>query len=129
MDNATAAKAWIDAWSRGWAARNAELVAERYTAGARVRTLPFREPEPILEYARRNFEAEDELEFMFGEPVVGSDHRAAVEYWASWRENGEDVTIAGASLLRFNAEGLVEEHWDYWVASSGRISVPEGWGR
>ena len=129
MDCGAAAAKWVDAWSRGWATGDADIVVARYASQARVRTLPFREPEPILDYARRNFALEEDLDFSFGRPVVGADGRAAVEYWSSWREAGEVVTIAGVSLLRFGEDGLVEEHWDYWVSTEGRLRPPAGWGQ
>jgi hypothetical protein len=35
-----------------------------------------------------------------GPPIVW-DGRAAVEWWASWTEQGQELTYAGVSLLRF----------------------------
>ena len=56
----------------------------------------------------------------FGEPVVSGD-RAAVEWWASWTEDGQPITLAGATLLRFDDEGKVVDQRDYWNQASGRI--------
>src|SRR5438445_13166540 len=36
----------------------------------------------------------------FGEPIVSGD-RAAVEWWGSWREQGQELTFAGVTVLRF----------------------------
>ena len=37
------------------------------------------------------------------------------------RENGEDVTLAGTSLLRFNEDGQVVEQRDAWAVEDGRV--------
>ena len=47
------------------------------------------------------------------EPIVDGD-RAAIPWWASLREDGADTTLAGTSVLRFDADGLVIEQWDAW---------------
>ena len=50
--------------------------------------------------------------------------RAAVEWWTFAREGGEDVTLAGISLLRFDAQGLVVEQRDAWAVTEGRVERP-----
>ena len=132
MDAEAAARAWSEAWRRGWVTKDPDLVAERYAPGAVFRSHPFREPwvgtEGARTYARRALEGEDEIEAWFGDPVVSGD-RAAVEYWATLLEDGERVTIAGASILRFDADGRVIEHRDYWTLDHGTHPPPDGWGR
>jgi hypothetical protein len=92
------------------------------------RSHPFRDPEPSpRDYVERQFAAEDEIECRFGEPLVTGD-RAAVEWWASWREDGETLTLAGTTVLRFAPDGLVAEHVDYWVDGTGRLEPYAGWG-
>jgi hypothetical protein len=54
--------------------------------------------------------------------------RAAVEWWASWVEDGAELTLAGATVLRFDDEGRVVEHLDYWVETQGRLLPFAGWG-
>jgi hypothetical protein len=39
--------------------------------------------------------------------------RAAVEWWGSWRGQGQELTFAGVTVLRFNDEGKVVDHRDY----------------
>ena len=63
-----------------------------------------------------------------GEPVVGVDH-AAVEWWAALREKGVETTLAGTSVLQFDAEGFVIEQRDAWNQAEGRRDPPQGWGR
>ncbi len=56
--------------------------------------------------------------------------RAAVQWWASLVEDGKAVTLAGTSILTFDAEGPVVDQWDTWnVLDDKRREPPEGWGR
>jgi hypothetical protein len=43
---------------------------------------------------------------------------------ASLLEDGEDVTLAGTSDLRFDAAGLVTEQWDAWNVVPKRRDPP-----
>lgn len=105
-------------------------MAALYAADATYRSHPMRDPEPggALGYVRRQFAVEQGVECWFGEPVAGR-HRAAVEWWASLREGGAAVTLAGTTLLRFEAAGQVTDHVDYWVSEPGRRQPWSGWGR
>jgi hypothetical protein len=76
----------------------------------------------------RAFGEESFVEAWFGEPVVAGE-RAAVEYWAILEAAGAELTIAGAAVLRFDADGRVVEHRDYWDQIDGRREPPPGWGR
>jgi hypothetical protein len=88
---------------------------------------PFREPQTARGYVERAFGEEDVVQAWFGEPVVSGD-RAAVEYWAILRAEAE-LTIAGAAFLRFDDDGRVIQHRDYWDQIDGRREPAEGWGR
>jgi ketosteroid isomerase-like protein len=131
MDGAEAAKSWVEAWSRGWAASDADAVASAYAEDAIFRSHPFREPhlgrEGAREYARWAFEGEETVEFRFGEPVVDGA-RAAVEYWAILRSEGKDHTLFGIAFLRFGPDGLVVSQRDCWSMEEGGRAPPSGWG-
>jgi hypothetical protein len=59
-------------------------------------------------------------ECRFGEPVV-SGTRAAVDWWAAITSMDRSIeTVAGTSLLRFDAAGLVVEQRDAWASEPGR---------
>ena len=88
---------------------------------------PFRQPDSARSYAERAFGEEDLVQAWFGDPVVSGD-RAAVEYWAVLRAQDE-LTIAGTALLRFDPDGRVRDHRDYWAQVEGRREPPTGWGR
>ena len=93
-----------------------------YAAEVVYSSEPFRIPynglEGVRSYVSQAFEEEESARSMFGEPVVG-DGRAAVPWWANLVENGLRITLAGSSLLCFNADGLVIEQWDAWNQADG----------
>ena len=79
-------------------------------------------------YAGRQFDLEHSIECRFGTPIAAGD-RAVVEWWASWVEDERELTLAGATVLRFDGNGRVVEHVDYWVERDGRLAPFTGWGR
>jgi hypothetical protein len=123
VDAAAAARLWVDAWETGWRAHDPAPIAARYAATAEFRSHPFREPEDPRAYVERVF-AEEEIipEVWFGEPIVGGN-RASVEYRATVRYAGRDHELAGVSVLRFDDEGLVIEHRDYWALEPDPAAV------
>ena len=131
MNTRDAAQRWSDTWSASWVARNSEPIAALYAPGAIYSTAPFRTPyigpEGALEYLRPVLAEESAVTAWFGEPVVDGD-RAAIQWWASFLENGIEVTYAGTSVLRFNDVGLVVDEWDTWNQADGRLEPGEGWG-
>ena len=73
------------------------------------------------------FSDQAEAECRFGEPVVDGD-RAAVDWWAIMTgKDGSVESIAGTSLLRFDA-GLVIEQRDVWAVERGRRELDD-WAR
>jgi hypothetical protein len=117
VDTTEAARRWADTWQRSWPVRDSEAIVALYADSVPYRALAFREPDlglaGVRGYLEREFGLEEEIECSFGEPIVSGD-RAAVEWWASWVEGGTPVTLAGTSVLRFDADGLVIDHRDYW---------------
>jgi hypothetical protein len=118
MDVADAARRWRDTWQRAWPARDAEAIVGLYAEGCAYRALVFREPDlglaGVRRYLTENFAIEQDVECWFGEPVAGDGDRAAVEWWATLLENGQRLTFAGTTILRFDADGQVVDHRDYW---------------
>ena len=112
-----AARLWAEAWKQGWEALDPEPIMARYAPNAVHFTQPFREPSrdagDVRAYVERVFQEEEDPRVWIGEPIVDGD-RAAIPWWASLREEGADATLAGTSVLRFDADGLVVEQWDAW---------------
>jgi hypothetical protein len=132
MDSASAARRWADVWQRAWEAEDTEAIVALYHADAVFSTQPFRTPyrgrSGVRDYVSRSFSEEEGPRVWVGEPVVGGEH-AAIEWWAALTEDGIEITLAGTSVLRFDAEGLVVEQRDTWNQANGLQEPPEGWGR
>lgn len=129
MHVADAAARWAATWERSWTAGTVGPITALYAPAASYRSHPMRDPEPggAEAYVRRTFAEETGVRCRFGTPIVAGD-RAAVEWWASFTEDGAEVTLAGATVLVFDADGLVVEHVDYWAQAAGRVEPFDGWG-
>ncbi len=132
METRDAATRWAATWQRAWEALDVEAIVALYADEARFTSQPFRPVDEgragVRDYVGGAFAEEAEVRAWFGAPVVDGD-RAAVEWWAALLEDGEAVTLAGTSMLRFDAAGLVVEQRDTWNMAPGRVDPPAGWGR
>ncbi len=112
VDTRQAAQRWANVWERGWHEHDAAAIAALYAEGAFWQQHPFREPEPG--YLARVFAEEESAQCRFGTPIVDGD-QAAVPWSAQTRlTDGGTEDLAGVSLLRFSAGGLVMEQRDRW---------------
>jgi hypothetical protein len=115
MDTREAAKRWAETWERGWRGQDTTEILPLYAAEARLQSHPFRDAVAPADYIDPTFGEEESAECWFGEPIVDGD-RAAVEWSAETKlkdESGEK--LAGVSLVRFDADGLVVEQRDFWA--------------
>lgn len=132
MDAETASRRWREVWLHGWPDKDADAIVSLYADEATLRSEPFRDTHEgaagVREYVEWAFSEQDAGEVWFGRPIVDGD-RATCEYWAVVSFEGREETIAGISVLRFGADGLVIEQRDYWNVSEGRGEPPSGWGR
>ncbi len=126
MDAREAATQWVETWAPAWPAKDVEAISALYADAATYRALAFREPRGTASYLADTFAAEHDVECWFGEPVTAGD-RAAVEWWGSWVESGNALTLAGATFLRFDGEGTLVDHRDYWNELRRRASPYAGW--
>jgi ketosteroid isomerase-like protein len=130
MDVQAAARRWAETWERAWRARDVEPIAALYADDALYRGLAFREPDRgiagVRRYLEENFAIEEEIECWFGEPIAAGS-RAAVEWWGTWIEEGRRLTLAGTTVLRFDSDGQVVDHRDYWNQVERREPPFEGW--
>lgn len=127
-----AATRWARVWRDAWEARDTEAIVELYAPDALFSTESFRAPyrgrEGVRTYVQQAFDEEKGPRVWVGQPVVDSD-RAAIEWWAAVEENGVEVTLAGISMLRFDADGLVIDQRDAWNQAAGLREPPDGWGK
>jgi hypothetical protein len=130
MSVEAAAARWAETWSRAWPERDVEAIAALYSDAAVYRSLAFREPDlglaGVRRYLEEQFGAEQNVECWFGRPIVSGD-RAAVEWWGAWTEQGQELTFAGVSVLRFDEQGQVVDHRDYDNDVQRRAPPYAGW--
>jgi predicted SnoaL-like aldol condensation-catalyzing enzyme len=129
VDALKAAERWAHGWENAWPQGDVEAIVRLYAPGAIYRSHPHRAPEEggARGYVTRQFREEEAVTCRFGSPIAVGD-RAAVEWWASWVEGGGELTLSGATVLRFDEDGQVVEHLDYWADSPGRLGPFPGWG-
>ncbi len=120
MSTEEAARRWAEEWAQGWREHDSARIGALYADDAVFRSAPFRDPQDPRAYADWAFSDEDAVECRFGEPLVSGD-RAVVEWWAISSSGGQEETLAGVSLLRFEEDGLVVEQRDYWHMEPGRL--------
>jgi hypothetical protein len=124
-----AARRWLDAWARGWATHDVDLIASLYAKDATQVSAFFRDPQRPADYAAWAFSEEESAEVWFAEPLVEGE-RAAVAWWGiSHLVDGRDTTLAGVSMLEFGGDGLVVRQRDYWnEALDAALAPPDDWG-
>jgi hypothetical protein len=125
------AREWLDVYGEAWRTGDDELVADLFTADAVYRSDPLRPPlvgsDAIRQYWREATSTQEELELRFGRPLV-LGNRVVVEWWATMRDDGREVTLPGCLVLRFRPGGRCQELREYWNRQEGRREPPEGWG-
>jgi hypothetical protein len=126
VDVESAARRWVDVWTRAWLEADVDAIAALYAPDAVFYSHPFRERRRPADYVAWAFGDEDLVECRFGTPLIADD-RAAVDWWAvlKSKEDGSLSSIAGTSLLRFDADGLVVEQRDAWGEAEGRRELPD----
>jgi hypothetical protein len=121
---------WKAAWETNWASGTLRDVLPLYAEGAVFRTVPHRDadvgPEAIGNVFDTFQAAATDVVCRFGEPLV-SGSRAVVEWWASWTEDGDPMSMAGISTIWFDEAGLVAESRDYWNVTAAKTEPYEGW--
>ena len=131
MDPINAAERWAQVWHDAWEARDTEAIVALYAPEVRFSTeafrAPYRGPDGVRAYVALAFDEERDPRVWVGAPIVDGT-RAAIEWWAAVIENGIEITLAGVSVLHFDAAGLVVEQWDSWNQGEGLHAPPERWG-
>jgi len=86
-------QAFLASTAHAWPQRDAEAIAALYADTVVYRSPAFRPPDLGLAGVRRylgeQLPAEENIECWFGRPIV-SGGRPAVEWWASWTEQGQE---------------------------------------
>jgi hypothetical protein len=106
-------------------------VLSLFTEGAHYRSSPVQEPyvghEQIRTYWRRGAGSQRRTQVRMGRPLVDGS-RAAVEWWTTMVDDGEEVTLPGCLLLRFEPDGRCSDLREYWNLETGLRKPFPGWG-
>jgi ketosteroid isomerase-like protein len=112
-------------WAQAWPFADVDAITALYAPDAIFYSHPFRKRQGPAEYAAWAFEDQEAAKCRFGEPLVDGT-RAAVDWWAVvTSKDGSVQSLAGTSLLRFDADGLVVEHRDAWGEANGHRELPD----
>jgi ketosteroid isomerase-like protein len=122
---------WVEAYRRAWEERDADAAAALFTEDSEYRTQPFLDPyrgqAGVHGYWTQVTATQEEVGVRMGRPFVDGD-RVTVEFWTAMTNDGTDITLAGALLLRFAADGRCARLREYWVIEPGRHEPHAGWG-
>ena len=131
MTEARAAAArWARTWTEAWEQMDTEAIVALYAPDATFSTEPFREAyrglDGVRAYVSQAFAEEESPRVWVSKPIVDGN-RASISWWAALRENDADTTLAGTSVMEFDADGLVVEQWDAWNVIGEKRSPPSDW--
>jgi ketosteroid isomerase-like protein len=122
---------WLERYRKAWIACDADEAHTLFTEDAIYREHPFEKPftgrDAIRQYWYTVTRGQSAIELTYGAPVV-TGNRVAVEWWANLLKDGKPITLAGEFLLTFEDGGRCRELREYWIATEGRITPPDGWG-
>jgi ketosteroid isomerase-like protein len=122
---------WTRGYQRAWEGSDAALVLTLFTEDANYRSNPFEAPHVGHDGIRAYWEAvtsqQRDARVVMGQPFVDGD-RVAVEWWTTMVSGGEEVTLPGCLLLRFEADGRCSDLREYWNVTGGRLEPFDGWG-
>ena len=131
MDVHDAARRWAETWEAGWRTHDVAAIVALYAEECAYRSHPFR---PVhqgrvgaVAYITQAFSTEQDPDPHFAVVAANGD-RAAVEWWCTALDDGQPVTLAGASMLRFADDGLVVEEHDYWNQADAVHHPHDAWG-
>jgi hypothetical protein len=65
--------------------------------------------------------------YRLGRPVT-EENKTAVEWWATMRDGGTEITLPGILFLRFAPDGRCEEHRETWNYVEEILPPHPGWG-
>jgi ketosteroid isomerase-like protein len=115
------------AWEQG----DADAAAALFTEDAVYRSSPFREPhigqDGIRDYWAQATGSQSDTRVKIGRPVT-EGNKTAVEWWATMRDGGTEITLPGILFLRFTPDGRCEELRETWNYVEDLHEPHAGWG-
>lgn len=128
---ATTPQEWLDAYARAWVERDPDAAAALFTPDATYGEQPYQQAfagrDGVREYWARVTATQSDVRLRYGTPITVGQ-RTAVEWWATLKNGGVPITLAGAFILTFDGEGLCRSLREYWLFTEGTKEPPPGWG-
>jgi uncharacterized protein (TIGR02246 family) len=124
---------WIESYRRAWENADADAAAALFTEDATYRSSPFRSPhrgrDGIRTYWRGATASQSDVKVTMGRPIT-EERRVVVEWWTQMDDDGTPLSLPGALILDFNAQGLCTALREYYNVLEGeRMSPPSEWGQ
>jgi len=122
---------WVETYRQAGEERDVEKAGSIFTEDATYRSFIFDEPhvgrEGVRSYWSEVTATQAEVQVMMGRPIVDGP-RAAVEFWTTMENSGEEVTLVGCLLLTFDADGRCRSLNEYYEFAQGLLDPPHDWG-
>jgi predicted SnoaL-like aldol condensation-catalyzing enzyme len=122
---------WLERYRIAWEEGDPEAAAALFTEDAVYRSSPFREPhlgqEGVRDYWVQATSSQNEARVRLGSPIT-EGNKVAVEWWATMRDDGAEITLPGTLFLRFAPDGRCEELRETWNVAEETVDPPPGWG-
>jgi hypothetical protein len=122
---------WVEAYRQAWVEMDPEAAADLFTDDATYRSFIFDEPhvgrDGVRSYWSEVTATQAEVQVTMGRPTVDGP-RAAVEFWTTMENSGEEVTLVGCLLLIFDDDGRCRSLNEYYEFAEGRRDPPDDWG-
>ena len=122
---------WLEAYRVAWERADADAAAALFTDDAIYWSSPFREPhrghDGIREYWSIATATQTGARVQMGRPI-SEGNRTAAEWWATMRDDGDEITLPGILFLRFAPDGRCEELRETWMLAEGILEPHPGWG-
>lgn len=130
MPTTAEAEAWSEAYRIAWETADSRAASALFTEDARYRSNIFEEPyegRPGIEgYWTDVTAAQSDITVRMGSPVIEGP-RVIVEFWTTMLVAGEELTLPGCLLMRFD-DRLCADLREYWVTLPELREPPKGWG-
>jgi len=123
--------AWSEAYRLAWEAADSAAAGALFSEDASYRSNIFEEPHlgrtGVEDYWTNVTSVQSQVRVQMGSPVIEGE-RVIVEFWTTMLAGGEELTLPGCLLMRFNEEGLCMDLREYWQTLPELREPPPGWG-
>ena len=122
---------WAQRYARAWVEMDPEAAADLFADDGSYRSFIFEEPhigkDGVRSYWSEVTSTQANVQVTMGRPIVDGP-RAAVEFWTTMENSGQDVTLVGCLLLTFDDNGRCRSLNEYYEFAEGRLDPPSDWG-